>query len=60
MFRKDDSEEAISKRLAAYEKETLPLADYYQRRGLLAEIDGELAPDLVTGEVFSVLDKASF
>jgi adenylate kinase len=58
-FRKDDSEEAISKRLAAYEKETLPLADYYQRRGLLAEIDGELAPDLVTGEVFSVLDKGS-
>ena len=58
-FRKDDSEEAIGNRLAAYDKETLPLSDYYRQRGLLTEIDGDLAPDLVTGELFAVLDKGS-
>src|SRR5438067_1077553 len=29
--RKDDSEEVISERLKAYEKQTLPLTDYYRR-----------------------------
>jgi adenylate kinase len=58
-FRKDDSEEAIGKRLKAYEEETLPLSTYYRQRGLLTEIDGDLAPELVTGEVFGILDKGS-
>jgi len=59
IFRKDDSEEAIENRLTAYDKETLPLSDYYRDRGLLTEIDGDLTPDRVTGELFTVLDKAS-
>ncbi|HVX16612.1 MAG TPA: adenylate kinase [Acidimicrobiales bacterium] len=38
--RDDDTEEAISRRLALYEKETAPLVDWYRDAGLLAEIDG--------------------
>jgi len=56
-FRKDDSEEAIGIRLKAYENETLPLTDYYRRRGILTEISGDSAPDEVTRELFASLDK---
>lgn len=56
-FRKDDSEEAIGTRLQAYEKETLPLADYYQKRGVLSEINGDTNPEDVTKQLFDALDK---
>ena len=58
-FRKDDSEEAIATRLKAYEKETLPLADYYQKRGILTEIDGDAEPEQVTNALFAALDKGA-
>ena len=56
-FRKDDNEEAIGTRLKAYEKETLPLADYYHQRGILTEIQGDAATEQVTRDVFGVLEK---
>lgn len=58
-FRKDDSEEAIGTRLKAYEKDTLPLTDYYRQRGILKEINGEAAPEQVTRELFGELDKGA-
>ena len=39
--RPDDNRETIERRLTVYSKETAPLVDYYQERGLLVEIDGE-------------------
>jgi adenylate kinase len=56
-FRKDDSEEAIATRLKAYENETLPLTDYYHRRGILTEISGDSAPAQVTQELLTSLEK---
>ncbi|MHB9146527.1 MAG: adenylate kinase [Symbiobacteriia bacterium] len=38
--RADDNPEAIRTRLEAYDQQTTPLIEYYQQRGLLAEIDG--------------------
>jgi adenylate kinase len=38
--RADDNPETVRKRLAVYAEQTAPLADFYSRRGLLAEIDG--------------------
>jgi adenylate kinase len=38
--RDDDTEEAILRRLALYEKETAPLIDWYCSEGLLATVDG--------------------
>jgi adenylate kinase len=58
-FRKDDSEEAIGTRLKAYEKDTLPLTDYYRQRGILKEISGDSEPDQVTRELFGALDKGA-
>jgi adenylate kinase len=58
-FRKDDNEEAIGTRLKAYENETLPLADYYRKRGILTEINGDAPPEQVTRELFNALEGAS-
>jgi len=56
-FRKDDNEEAISTRLKAYEKDTLPLVDYYRQRGMLTEIDGDATAESVTKQLFGALEK---
>jgi adenylate kinase len=38
--RKDDTRESFATRLDAYEKQTKPLIDFYQKRGILAKVDG--------------------
>jgi len=45
--RPDDTADAIMVRLQAYEKETRPLIDFYQERGILEVIDGSKNPDRV-------------
>jgi adenylate kinase len=54
--RKDDSEEVISERLKAYEKQTLPLVDYYRQSGRLREIDGDRGVEEVTAEMFRAIE----
>ena len=56
MTRKDDSEEVISERLKAYEKQTLPLVDYYRQSGRLREIDGDRGVEEVTAEMFRAIE----
>lgn len=38
--RSDDTPEAIAKRLETYERETAPLLDIYESRGMLVTVDG--------------------
>jgi len=38
--RSDDNEETVRNRLEVYEKQTKPLIDYYQSKGLAYFIDG--------------------
>ncbi len=38
--RPDDNPEIVKKRLQVYEEHTHPLVEYYQKKGLLVEIDG--------------------
>jgi adenylate kinase len=38
--RDDDTEDAVERRLALYERETVPIVDYYRARGLLTVVDG--------------------
>lgn len=45
--RKDDSEEVISTRLDAYAKNTEPLKEYYEKKGLFVAIDGQGEPEAV-------------
>ena len=56
--RADDSEETIRQRLVAYEQQTSPLIDYYRRRGVLQEVDGNRSPEAITRELIDFLGKA--
>jgi adenylate kinase len=54
--RNDDRLEVIQPRLTAYQEQTRPLAEYYQRTGRLISINGDLPMDDVTGQVYRVLE----
>jgi adenylate kinase len=54
--RRDDTEEVIAERLKAYERQTLPLAEFYSRQGRLRQIDGSLAPEAVATATFEAID----
>lgn len=46
--RKDDDPEIVKKRLSVYDKDTRPVVDYYQKKGILKTIDGSKSlPDMV-------------
>jgi adenylate kinase len=47
MQRPDDTEEVIRERLRVYREQTLPIADAYQERGLLVNVEGTGAPNEV-------------
>ena len=47
MQRSDDRRDAIEMRLKVYEEQTAPLAHYYQGRGLLLQLNGSGAVDVV-------------
>ncbi|MGA8313872.1 MAG: adenylate kinase [Terriglobales bacterium] len=54
--REDDREEIIRERLAAYEQQTKPVAEYYERKGRLVSVDGDLPIDQVTEQIFQVIE----
>jgi adenylate kinase len=56
--RADDSEETIRQRLVAYEKQTSPLIDYYRRKGVLQEIEGNRRPELIAKDLIDFLGRA--
>lgn len=53
--RADDTGEVIRERLRVYREQTVPLIGYYQRLGLLREIDGNAAVDAVTSELLQAI-----
>jgi adenylate kinase len=55
--RNDDRLEVIQPRLAAYQEQTAPVADYYQRTGRLNSISGDRPMDEVTGEIFRIIEE---
>jgi adenylate kinase len=55
--RDDDTELAIRRRLELYERETAPLIDWFDKRGLLATIKGTGAPDEVTERLVAEVNR---
>ncbi len=43
--REDDRPESVEVRMKAYESSTKPLADFYQKRGLLISISADGSPE---------------
>ncbi|WP_067934861.1 adenylate kinase [Alicyclobacillus kakegawensis] len=54
--RSDDTEEAVKTRLQQY-AHTAPLVEYYRKRGLLRQVDGQRPIDEVYAEVRSILNE---
>jgi len=55
-IRDDDREEVIRERLATYERQTKPVADYYERLGRVVTIDGDQPVDEVTARIVQEID----
>jgi len=53
--RADDNEEAIRIRLKAYEHDTVPLIEYYQRKNALRQVDGTEEPEAITERLLGVV-----
>ena len=53
--RDDDKPEVIKNRLAQYREKTEPLIDYYEERGILQRVEGELPPDDVEERIHAML-----
>ena len=54
--RNDDRLEVIQPRLTAYQEQTRPVADYYQRTGRLISVNGDLPMDDVTDQIYRALE----
>jgi adenylate kinase len=54
--RNDDRLEVIQPRITAYQEQTRPVADYYQRTGRLISLNGDQPMDVVTEHIFRILD----
>jgi adenylate kinase len=54
--RNDDRQEVIAGRLAAYEAQTKPLAEYYQARGRLVGVNADRDVEEIMAEIFGILD----
>ncbi|MBV8892020.1 MAG: adenylate kinase, partial [Acidobacteria bacterium] len=56
VIRNDDREQVIRERLAAYERETKPLADYYWATERLFMVNGDLPVPEVTAQIAKVIE----
>jgi adenylate kinase len=59
IIREDDRDEVIKERLATYERQTRPVADYYKAKGRLFCVDGDMAADEVSEEIFRNIETHS-
>jgi adenylate kinase len=54
--RADDTPEIIDERLAAYEAQTVPAIDWFERQGRLVTVDGVGEPDDVSARLVAAID----
>jgi len=57
--RPDDMPETIENRLAVYQKDTAPLIEFYEKKGLLKRVQCEGEYDEVLGRLFGALEKVA-
>jgi adenylate kinase len=53
--RPDDKPEVVRERLRVYKEETAPLQEYYQKQGLLKEVDATLEAEAVADNVEKIM-----
>jgi adenylate kinase len=55
--REDDTEEAISRRLQLYERETEPLIEWYREHEQLVKVEGVGSPDMVLRRIIEAVEE---
>ncbi len=55
ILRDDDKPETVQKRLAVYHEQTQPLISYYEKKGVLKEVDGTVDMKDVFGAIVAIL-----
>ncbi|MGA8152554.1 MAG: adenylate kinase [Terriglobales bacterium] len=56
VIRDDDREEVIRERLSAYERQTRPVAEYYERKARLVSVNGARPLDAVSEQIFCEIE----
>ena len=60
VIRDDDRDEVIRERLETYERQTKPVAEYYQKLGRVVMVDGDQPVDDVTADILRSIDSNAF
>ncbi len=55
--RSDDTVETVNNRLLVYEEQTAPLIDYYRKKDLLLEVNGDQEVEQVTDDILRALGR---
>jgi len=55
--RDDDQPETVRERFNVYREKTQPLIDYFENKGLIKNVDGAPAPDIVYADVKKVVEE---
>ena len=55
--RDDDKETTVRNRLKVYQEQTVPLVEYYRKKGKLVDIDGSGGIDAVQAKMVSAIDR---
>ena len=56
IHREDDTESVVQSRLNVYTKQTAPLIEYYESKGILRDVDGGKSIDAVFEDIKKLLD----
>ena len=54
--RPDDTEEVVKTRLQVFHSQTAPVKEYYEKKGLLKNIDAEQSPETIAAKSFALID----
>jgi adenylate kinase len=57
--RRDDEESVFVERMNAYNRQTLPLVEYYRAKGRLVEVDGEQPVEQVMAQAFRAIENVN-
>ena len=57
VWRDDDHEDVIRQRLDTYHSQTTPVAEFYEKKGVLATIDASSSITEITGQICAILDE---
>ena len=55
-MREDDRAESVRVRMEAYQQSTAPLTDYFDRQGLLIDVNARGSPEEIFGRTLKLLE----